>query len=91
MTFLGGIGTGSLRAINSAITQAPKLIFLGKHNHMIIENLGGNPIFLSASVNTTPEQWIEVAASKTLDDYTDTKIFLSCGTGLTSSIRITLW
>lgn len=82
---------GTLRAVRATITDQVKAIFLGEHNHMLIENLGANPIFLSASTQSNPEQWLEPLSNKSLDGYQDQKIFLSCGVGLTAVVLITLW
>lgn len=84
--------TGTLGVIIRNITDVVREINMGQHRHAMFENIGANPVFVSPNQNASNAvQWLEPNGNKVLDDYSDQKVYLVCGAGLTTQIRITAW
>jgi len=78
----------ALQALVFDLTDKPKEIFLGSHGGLAVWNDGGNSVLMVSGTNAPPVEWVKSGEVAFYDDTEDRKIFLSCSTGLTTTIRL---
>jgi hypothetical protein len=78
----------SLQAYVFNLDDKPKEIFLGSHGGVAVWNDGANSVFITSGTNAPPVEWVKSGGVAFYDNTEDKKLFLSCFTGLTTSIRL---
>jgi hypothetical protein len=73
------------------ISDVPKPISLGQHGAGSISNYGANDVYLSSRTNSTPNLFLLAGTAITMDDFEDPEIYLSCASGLTTTVLVNTW